>query len=164
MSDAAEPRFLADCMLGKVARWLAILGYDSAYARPEEGDDRALQERARREGRVLLTRDTRIPEVRGLRMIVLREQRFEEQLRRVVREAGLAPDPARLFSRCTECNRALEPVAREAVLAELPPKVRELPTEFKRCPGCARLYWRGSHTDRTVAALRKERILPAQYE
>ena len=154
-----DPKFLADHMLGKVGRWLAMLGCDSAWAREGEGDDPALLERARREGRVFITRDTKIPPVKGVTVIVLREQGFEAQLKRVVTEAGLRLDPARFFRRCMDCNRELEAVPREAALAEAPPKVRELDTEFTRCPACRRLYWRGTHTSRTEATLRRLGLL-----
>lgn len=150
-----EPRFLADVMLGKVARWLMMLGYDARLAPADARSDKELLEEASREGRVFLTRDTRIPEVRGLRKLVLREQRFEDQLRRVLKETDLTPDPARLFSRCTLCNRALETVPREEALPEAPEKVRELATGFFRCPGCRKLYWTGTHVQNTVDKLRR---------
>ncbi|MFC1679316.1 Mut7-C RNAse domain-containing protein [Elusimicrobiota bacterium] len=154
-----EPRFLADCMLAKVARWLAFLGYDSAFATKDDHEDLELLRRAQREGRVFLTRDTKIPDVPGLRKIVIREQGFEEQLERVLEELELDPDPARFFTRCTLCNLVLEPVAREDVLEELPPKVRDLDTSFHRCPKCRRLYWAGTHIARTLEKLRAKGIV-----
>jgi uncharacterized protein with PIN domain len=146
-------------MLGKLARWLLILGYDTAWARGADPGDLFLLERARREDRILLTRDARIPEVKGLRKIVLRSQRFEEQLRQVLAALSLKPDPARLFQRCTLCNVAIEAVAREAVLAELPEKVRSMDTDFFRCPSCRRLYWAGTHVENTLAKLKEAGII-----
>lgn len=150
----SEPRFLSDHMLARLGRWLCFLGYDSALAGKDMADDLRLMEKALREGRILLTRDTRLPEVRGLRKIVLREQSFEGQLKRVAAEAGLKADPARLFTRCTLCNLELEAESRERALAEAPAKVRELDTRFFRCPGCRRLYWSGTHVARAVETLR----------
>jgi len=146
-------------MLGKLARWLLILGYDTAWARGEDPGDLFLLERARREDRILLTRDARIPEVKGLRKLVLRSQRFEEQLRQVLKAFGLKPDPARLFRRCTLCNVLIEAVAKEEVLAELPEKVRALDTGFFRCPACRRLYWTGTHVENTLAKLKDAGII-----
>lgn len=154
MPPEAEPRFLADCMLGKVARWLVMLGFDARLAPSDSREDAALLEEARREGRVFLTRDTRIPPVAGLRVLVLREQRFEDQLRRVLRETGLTPDPARLFSRCTLCNEALAPLPREEALPRVPEKVRGLRTDFFRCPRCGNVYWAGTHVANTLKKLK----------
>ena len=140
-------------MLGKLARWLIMLGYDAAYGASDGRPDSALQEQALREGRIFLTRDTRIPEVAGLRMILVRPERFEEQLRFVLQALGLKPDRKRLFTRCTYCNLPLDSVPRAQALALVPPLVRELKTEFFRCPGCQRMYWGGSHTQRTIEKL-----------
>jgi hypothetical protein len=155
MTEPGELRFLADSMLGKLARWLIILGYDAAYAQGVGKSDLELLEQAHREGRVFLTRDTKIPEVEGLRKIVVRNQRFEEQLRQLKTELGLRMEPKRLFTRCTYCNEALEELARETALPLVPPLVRELKTPFFRCPKCRRMYWQGTHTERTVNKLYK---------
>lgn len=149
MTPGAEPRFLADAMLGKLAHWLILLGYDADYAQ-EGKTDLELLEQAHRDGRVFLTRDTKIPDVAGLRKIVLREQRFEAQLAHVARELDLAFVPERAFTRCTYCNRALESLPREEALPLVPPLVRELQTPFWRCPKCARVYWMGTHTERML--------------
>lgn len=148
-----EPKFLADSMLGKLARWLVLLGYDARFVGGDGRADIELLEQAHREGRVFLTRDTKIPEVAGLLKIVIREQRFEEQLVHVLRELSLKPDRKRLFTRCTYCNEKLEALAREEALPQAPPLVRELPTDFFRCPSCRRLYWNGTHTERTIKKL-----------
>jgi hypothetical protein len=151
----SEPRFLADSMLGKLARWLIILGYDAAYGGEAGRPDSSLQEQAKSEGRVFLTRDTRIPRVAGLRMLVVRPTRFEDQLRFVLKVLELKPDRQRLFTRCTYCNEALDSVPREEALAQVPPMVRELQTEFWRCAKCRRMYWGGTHTARTVEKLER---------
>lgn len=150
-----ELRFLADSMLGKLARWLILLGYDARYVGDDGRSDAELLEQARREDRVFLTRDTKIPEVAGLRKIVIREQRFEPQLAQVLRESGLKPDRKRLFTRCTTCNRALETLTRDEALPLVPPLVRELETAFFRCPQCLRVYWNGTHTARTIEKLER---------
>ncbi|MBI3552041.1 MAG: Mut7-C RNAse domain-containing protein [Elusimicrobia bacterium] len=150
-----EPKFLADSMLGKLARWLILLGYDASYAQGQGQTDLELLEVAHREGRVFLTRDTKIPAVEGLRMIVVRTQRFEDQLKQLQRELGLKPDRKRLFTRCTYCNAALDELTREQALPLVPPLVRELKTPFFRCPSCKRMYWNGTHTERTIKKLEK---------
>lgn len=149
-----EPAFLADAMLGRLARWLAMLGYDSSFAGAGRKTDFDIAWRAREEGRVLLTRDTRIPVFAGLRTVVIRGQRFEDQLRQVFAEMGLKAAPERLFSRCTLCNLPVRAVPREEAMPKVPEKVRALDTPFFTCPGCARMYWNGTHVDRVLEKLR----------
>jgi len=148
-----DPKFLADSMLGKLARWLIMLGYDAAYGGSDGRPDSSLQEQAKREGRIFLTRDTGIPAVAGLTMIVVRPTRFEDQLRFVLHRLGLKPDRKRLFTRCTYCNEPLESVPREEALTLVPPLVRELQTDFCRCGKCRRMYWGGTHTQRAIDKL-----------
>ncbi|MBI5239187.1 MAG: Mut7-C RNAse domain-containing protein [Elusimicrobia bacterium] len=149
----SEPKFLADSMLGKLARWLIILGYDAAYGGEKGRSDASLQEQAKREGRIFLTRDTRIPRVAGLRMLLVRPTRFEDQLRYVLKALELKPDRKKLFTRCSYCNESLASVPRDEALAQVPPLVQELQTEFWRCGACKRMYWGGTHTQRTIEKL-----------
>ena len=140
-------KFLCDAMLGGLAKWLRAAGYDAYYAR--EGtdiDDRALTEKALREGRVLLTSDRgfleRAPVRDGrLGLLLLLPLPVEEQLRTVIEKFGLDPQP----SRCMECNGELEAVSSEAVADRVPPGVLEEGREFWRCQGCGRVFWHGSH-------------------
>lgn len=150
-----EPRFLVDAMLGKLARWLTILGYDAKFAGGDGRSDLELLRQAQDEGRVFVTRDRRIPDVAGLRKVVLAEDGFEGQLRELVRELSLKPDPARLFSRCASCNLPLETLTREEALPLVPPKVKTLDTPFWRCPKCGKLFWNGTHTERIAATLKR---------
>lgn len=145
-------------MLGKVARWLVILGYDAEYPGPERSDE-DLVAQAVKEGRIFLTRDAKIPETRGLKKIFVGEQRFEGQLRHVLKHLSLKPEQARLFTRCTYCNKALEKISREAALPLVPQLVRDLPTEFFQCASCKRVYWSGSHTQKTVDKLKRAGLL-----
>jgi len=142
-------------MLGRLARWLLLMGYDTAFVSRGETPDMDAVGQAAREGRVFLTRDTRIPEVRGARKVVLRGQQLEDQLRQLFKELGEKPDPALYFTRCSLCNVALKAVEKEAVLAEVPEKVKELDTPFFRCPRCAKLYWAGTHVQNTLDKVRK---------
>ena len=153
-------RFLADCNVGRLARWLRALGYDAAYE-PRLPDPRVVG-RALAEQRVLLTRDADMMRRRliasgAVRAILLRDDRVQEQLRQVVGELGLRADsPARVLSRCLDCNVELEPRAMAAVLDRLPPYVRATQRRFSECPSCSRVYWPGTHWQRMqerIAAL-----------
>lgn len=142
-------------MLGKLARWLMILGFDAKWAGNSTKTDLELLEEARREGRIFVTRDQGIPAVQGLPMIVLREQPVEAQLTRLFRDLGLRADLGKLFTRCTYCNAALELLKREEALPLVPELVRTLDTPFWRCPTCKRLYWNGTHVERTIKKIKR---------
>ena len=150
-----QPRFLVDAMLGKLARWLVILGYDAKFAGGDGRSDLELLKQAQSEDRVFVTKDRRIPAVAGLRMVVLLENGFEEQLGELARALSLKPDPDLLFSRCSDCNEKLDALSREDALPLVPPKVRTLETSFRRCPKCGKLFWTGTHTERIAATLRR---------
>jgi uncharacterized protein with PIN domain len=141
-------KLLCDHMLGSLARWLRFMGYDTAY--PEPGPDRMLIERARAEGRVLLTRDKelarRIPDA-----IQIRSDDLEEQIREVALVLSLRLiDP---LSRCSLCNELLVPAPPQEVKDLVPTGVHSRHQAFWRCPSCHRVYWQGSHWDKMVARL-----------
>jgi uncharacterized protein with PIN domain len=136
-------RLLADGMLGKLARWLRLMGYDTAY--DNAAGDPELARRARSEGRVLLTRDRELAGRRGLHTLLIRSDTLKEQLQEV-REA-LGPPPCPALSRCTVCNEALESVSPQEIADLVPAYVLRTQTVFRRCPGCGRVYWPGSHVE-----------------
>ena len=147
-----SPRFLADAMLGRLARWLRALGYDTAYdpALP----DPALVRLAGVEGRVLLTRDRHLlRELRPARAHEVRHDAPLAQLHELVVALELEP-PAELFTRCLVCNEPLSaPLGAGEAAPLLPPAARDLPGPVRRCPACGRVYWQGSHVRRMRRAL-----------
>jgi len=134
---------LADCMLGRLARWLRLLGYDTAYE--NDATDHELAHRARAEGRMLLTRDRQLADRRGLETLFIHAQELELQVQEVRDALGPPVDPS--LSRCSVCNVVLEDVAAENVVDRVPRYVLRTQTEFRRCPHCGRVYWSGSHVD-----------------
>lgn len=147
-------KFLVDSMCGGLARWLRILGQDAEYER--DADDGELAARAHREGRILLTRDRKLLERRAARGgHLVRGEGTMEELLDVVRafELPVAEGQAPLFSRCLECNRALDEVPRERVEGQVPPYVFRTQERFKRCPGCGRIYWAATHRDHVLERL-----------
>jgi uncharacterized protein with PIN domain len=152
-----QPRFAADAMLGRLARWLRMLGFDTTYNAVLSDSD--LVRLAGDEGRILLTRDRRL--LRDLRPEFAHEVRQDEpldQLRELVAALDL-PAPAELFTRCMLCNAVLPPPLDEEAAAHLlPPAVRGIPGPVRRCPVCDRVYWHGSHVRRMSEAL--ERAVP----
>lgn len=147
------PRFCCDAMLGGLARWLRLAGYDATT--PAVADDAVLAAVARREGRWLLTRDRRLAARAGPRVLCVRATAVAEQLREVGVRLRLAPDPARFFSRCSRCNGTLEPLDRGCAAALVPPFVATHTRAFSRCPNCGQVYWPGTHHGRILARLRE---------
>lgn len=136
-------RLLADGMLGRLAKWLRLMGYDTAY--DNVAADPELARRARAEGRVLLTRDRELASRRGLHTLLIQSEVLEEQVQEVQAALGPPPDPA--LSRCAVCNTELESIAPADVASRVPPYVLRTQSDFRRCPGCGRVYWPGTHVE-----------------
>jgi uncharacterized protein with PIN domain len=148
MSEQRE--FILDAALGRLARYLRMLGYDAVYLKDAAGPD-VLRETLRT-GRTLLTRRRDLAERPDIETYLVKSDRVLEQLAEVAVEFGLGMTH-RAMTRCIECNVLLEPVAKEDVLEELPPHVRKTQNIFSRCPGCGRIYWPGTHFARSLARL-----------
>jgi uncharacterized protein len=153
---SADPRFAADAMLGRLARWLRVLGYDTFYDIAVA--DPVLVRLAEEEARLLLTRDRHLlRELRPAHSLEVRQDDPLHQLRNVVQHLQL-PAPDALFTRCLLCNAVLRVVDAAEAQPLLPEGVRDLPGPVRRCPVCGRLYWDGSHVRRMRAAI--DRVLP----
>lgn len=146
--SAHQPRFLCDAMLGSLARWLRFFGFDSIFLEPGP-EDRVLAEQARAEGRWLLTRDRELASA-GPRTMLVRADNLEDQLVEVFGRLDLRPDATLENARCSECNGELVDVTREVVAEVAPPYVLATAPRFRRCTGCRRVYWPGSHGDRIL--------------
>lgn len=134
------PRLLADAMLGKLARWLRLLGLDTRYA---EGDDHRIAYLARSEGRVLLTMDWTLAQRRGLRTVLITSQSLEAQIEEVIAAVGAPPPGA--SPRCMACNAPLVEIAPEATRDRVPAYVARTHDVFHCCPKCGKIVWKGSH-------------------
>lgn len=148
---APSHRFVIDTMLGKLARWLRAMGYDTLYFRA--ADDRYLLQLARAQARTLLTRDARLARLAEPGSVLIRATEIEPQIAEVVERLALSPTGDGLLSRCLECNALLEDRAKESVRGLVPEYVFATQDRFMGCPGCARIYWQGSHADRILARL-----------
>jgi len=135
-------------MLGSLARWLRFFGFDSVFLEPGP-EDRVLEEQARAEGRWLLTRDRRLASA-GPRTMLVRADDLEDQLIEVFGRLDLRPEATLENARCSECNGDLVDVAREEVAEVTPPHVLATAARFRRCAGCRRVYWPGSHANRIL--------------
>jgi uncharacterized protein len=150
------PAFVVDAMLGRLARWLRILGHDTLY--DPWADDRSIARTSARENRVVLTRDHGLLARRLVRRgLLVKSDELGAQLRQVLDAFHIPPDPRRLFARCTACNGAVEPAPRDEIEGRVPPFVFRHHERFLRCPDCGRIYWGGTHRD--LALRRLERLL-----
>jgi uncharacterized protein with PIN domain len=145
-SPLRDLRFVADVHLGKLTRYLRLLGFDVLY--DNSLDDDEIVDIAKSEGRIVLTSD------RGLLKrgdvthgYCVRSDDADQQLIEVLRRFDCASRTAP-FSRCMKCNKSLEEVAKEEVVEQLEPKTRKYYEEFRRCTGCGKIYWKGTHFER----------------
>jgi uncharacterized protein len=145
--DAQTRTFLADRMLGKLAKYLRMLGFDTLYHTGHDAS--ALVERAAKEKRMILTRDTafRKTEPPALFLFLADNLPFG-QLQEVIKACGITAGELRPFSRCLRCNQCLIIKNREDVGSSVPQYVLELHQKFSFCPQCGRVYWEGSHKNK----------------
>lgn len=138
-----RPAFILDVHLGKPARWLRMLGFDSLYR--NDYADQEIVRIALREERTILTRDQGLlKNSLVLRGYWIRAQSPEEQVREVLERFNLRRE-LKPFSRCIACNGLLEDISREEVLDRLPPRTRKEHDRFRICAACGKIYWPGSH-------------------
>ena len=139
-------KFIADRMLGKLARELRMLGYDTVYYREE--NPYQLIKLAREENRVILTRNTKlIPKRPEDRIVRIMEDKPPLQLRELIQKKVVSLNEENLFSRCLLCNIFLEEISHEEVEGKVPDFIFYQQKQFFRCPQCLRIYWQGSHQD-----------------
>ena len=135
--------FVVDCMLGKAAKWLKILGFDALFFFKAEDDE--LLAAARGDGRTLLTRDHALAaRAKGMTCLLIESEVWEDQVRQVLGRFDLFA-AARPFSRCVECNVPVKPLSRENAANLIAPFVLEQGTDFALCPVCGRVFWQGTH-------------------
>jgi uncharacterized protein with PIN domain len=143
MYKAGYMRFAADCMLGKLAKWLKILGFDTIFFSRIE--DEELISISREEGRVLLTRDTGImSKAKDFRSLFIDSEDWHEQVRQVLDELEIR-DEVKPYSRCIDCNTVLKELSRSGAKNLVTPFVYEHADAFSLCPDCGRVFWRGTH-------------------
>jgi uncharacterized protein with PIN domain len=143
-------RFIADVMVGKLARWLRVLGIDAVYS-TSWSDDEILRI-AESEHRTILTRDVAFASrLSPGQYLFIEDDHYREQVRQVLRAFDIKEFS--VFSRCLECNAPLETVGKEAVAERVPPYVYQTQERFAVCPSCNRVYWHGTHADQMLKRL-----------
>ena len=144
------PKFIADCHLGRVAKYLRILGYDTLYFTHIEDSD--LIRMANEEGRIILTRDRELSERKNANAFLLKVTDTQAQLKTILEHFGLSKKIGE-NSRCTVCNTLLENVTKEEVIDRIPEGIKKHFEFFERCPTCNRIYWHGDHYRNMVSLL-----------
>jgi uncharacterized protein len=141
--EGKEIRFAADVMLGRLAKWLRIAGFDVLYSNKFSDDE--LISVSNREGRILLSRDTRLLIRKSVQnFIYLQSEKTEDQLKQVLAAIRQTRLPS-LLTRCLSCNEALIDAPPESVHERVPPFVFKTQDQFKSCPRCGKIFWAGTH-------------------
>lgn len=143
--------------MGKLARWLRMMGYDSVFFNGD--DDSQMVKQALAEGRIILTRDTgmmrrRAISVGRVRAVLITSEEPERQMQQLMSILDLK-EQSRPFTLCLECNQPLERRSREEVAGRVPPYVYRTQTQYMECPNCHRIYWRGTHWAAMVRKIEK---------
>jgi len=136
-------RFILDSHLGKLARYLRMLGFDTLYKNNYQ--DPELAEISAREKRILLTRDLGL--LKRSKIVYGFFIRYDDpavQLRTVLWRYKLK-NKISAFGRCMECNTELIPVNKNEIMDRLEPKTKKYFHKFYLCPECSKIYWKGSH-------------------
>lgn len=136
-------KFVVTNELGRLCRWLRLLGYDALYYTSPNRS--ALIVAALRDARVILTRDAKVSTHRGARVIKIKSDKVKEQLGQVIKTLRLKPDEKKMFCRCIICNEELVKLARDLVKGKVPEYVFKTQENFVGCPACQRTYWAGTH-------------------
>jgi len=144
---ASDLKFIVDHNVGKLTKWLRMMGYDTLFF--DGSDDSQMVATALADGRVILTRDTEVMRRRvitsgWLRAILIESDEPERQRQQVV-EALSLERPFRPFTICLECNQSLVERTRQQVKNRVPRYVFQTQSQYMECPACHRIYWKGTH-------------------
>jgi hypothetical protein len=143
--------FAADRTLGKLAKWLRILGFDTNF---EIDVPAELYYTHLEKDRIVLTRTGTIKkQFRTHRLVFITSNHLDLQLRQVITEIGICPTDTRPFSRCIHCNVPILDAAAEDVCGLIPDYIYETHNEFHKCLQCNRIFWPGSHTRRSLETI-----------
>ena len=153
-SSPGDFKFIADATLARLAKWLRILGYNTAVFSNEAG--REMLRQADKEGRIVLTRRRDMTERQfSGRLFLITNVDVGNQLNDVIKKYSLKIDRQKMFRVCLECNEKLNPVGREEVSDLVPLFVFENCTQYNQCPRCHKIHWTGTHLKNALKFLEK---------
>ena len=144
-----KPKFVADVHLGRLTRYLRMMGFDIYYK--NNFSDEEIVKISLKERRAILTRDIGILKRNEVTHgYFLRSNKVAEQTLEVIKRFDLQKS-IKEFTRCLDCNQLLVPIKKEMVIDELPLKVAQTQNEFYQCPSCKKIYWKGTHYQRMLS-------------
>lgn len=136
-------KFLLTRELGRLSKWLRILGFDTGYFTQDNISSLIIE--ALRDDRTILTRNHRLPKSCGVPIIIIEAERIREQVSEVLKALKIKPEPDMMFSRCIICNEELAEIGKNKVKDKVPEYVFKTQDVFVTCPKCKRIYWQGTH-------------------
>jgi hypothetical protein len=136
-------KFILTKELGRLVKWLRILGFDAEYFKEDNSSSLIIQ--ALRDERIILTRNHRLPQARGVKIVIIEKEKIKEQVAEVLRTLKIKPDSDMMFTRCILCNEGLLEIEKEKVKDKVPEYVFKTQGNFITCPKCKRIYWQGTH-------------------
>lgn len=147
-----KPKFVADVHLGRLTRYLRMMGFDVSYK--NNFDDDEIVRVSLKEKRAILTKDRGILKRRDVTHgFWIRSTKVEEQAKEVLSRFDLKKE-IKEFSRCIECNDSLKSIKKETIIKQLPPKVAAAQNEFYKCPSCNKIYWKGTHYQQMLSFIK----------
>jgi len=148
-------KYICDQMLGTLAKWLRIYGFDTFYA-DSKMDDTELINISKNEKRVLITRDKKLVHQarrENIRVIQITSSNIDEQLCKILGDVKV--DRNFVLSRCLICNSEVDEISKKDVKDKVPKRVFENNEEFWYCPRCDKIYWKGSHYEKMLEKIQK---------
>jgi len=144
-------KFILTKELGRLAKWLRILGFDTVYYNQDNLSSLIIQ--ALRDERIILTRNGRLPQTRGLKIVLIKNEKIKKQVEEILQTLKISLKPEMMFSRCILCNTELVDIAKDKVKDKVPEYVFNTQEDFITCPKCQRIYWQGTHWGNVQKAL-----------
>jgi len=149
-------KFVTDGMLGKLTRWLRMLGHNVRYA--NNLNDKILIKIAKTEKRVLLTRDVELYQqatIQHADAFLVEGKNEAERLAALAKRFGLELELNPDASRCPKCNAKIKPAKKEKIFDKIPPSTKKFYEDFWECPKCGKIYWQGAHWKRITETLKE---------
>jgi len=144
-------KFIVTRELGRLAKWLRILGYDTVYFAQDKPSSLLIE--ALRDNRTILSRNRRLPKSCGIRIVLINAENVQIQIKELFEALGLKPQAHLMFSRCILCNTELAEIEKSEVKDKVPEYVFTTQDNFVTCPTCQRIYWQGTHWGRVKDTL-----------
>ena len=148
-------KFILTKELGRLVKWLRILGFDTTYFNQNNLSSLIIQ--ALRDDRIIITRNQHLSRPSGIRDVLVEGEKIKEQIAEVLKKLDIQPDSDRMFSRCIICNEALVDIDKEKIKDKVPEYVFQTQEDFITCPKCRRIYWQGTHWGKVQKTLEEIR-------